>query len=430
MDVIKKYGEMIKNTTENNPKRACGMIKLGLKEETIRHGIKAEKGMPKGYAKLNHMALKSVLATLEHPEKTVWTNIFAPVEIMQCFDLQCISMECMSSFFSGFQIEDYFIDQAENAGIAATLCSYHKNFIGGVNAGVIPKADLSVTTSMICDGNVNTFRYLQEKHQVPSFVIDVPNEYSKMAESYVVEQLKELIQVLEERYHKKMDMERLKETLRRENESKRLYRSFLQKQRGKYYPNTMTLHLYMLFATHLNIGSPECLSFFQLLERDIDQYPEFHGKGILWIHLLPYYQETLKNYFNYEEKYYIQACELNVDYMEELDVEHPLEALARKMILNIFNGSYERKAKAVADLVKELDSDGVIHFCHWGCKQSAGGVMLMKEEMRRLEVPMLALDGDAMDRRNSHDGQIKTRLEAFLELIDNMEDETDDRLCV
>ena len=30
---------------------------------------------------------------------------------------------------------------------------------------------------------------------------------------------------------------------------------------------------------------------------------------------------------------------------------------------------------------------------------------------------MLILDGDAMDRRNSHDGQIKTRLEAFLELV-------------
>ena len=34
---------------------------------------------------------------------------------------------------------------------------------------------------------------------------------------------------------------------------------------------------------------------------------------------------------------------------------------------------------------------------------------------------MLILDGDGIDRRNSHDGQIKTRLEAFLEML-----ETDD----
>ena len=48
--------------------------------------------------------------------------------------------------------------------------------------------------------------------------------------------------------------------------------------------------------------------------------------------------------------------------------------------------------------------------------------MLLKEEMRKRDVPMLILDGDAMDRRNSHDGQIKTRLEAFLELLDQEEE--------
>ena len=32
-------------------------------------------------------------------------------------------------------------------------------------------------------------------------------------------------------------------------------------------------------------------------------------------------------------------------------------------------------------------------------------------------IPMLILDGDALDRRNNHDGQVKTRFEAFLELI-------------
>ena len=32
---------------------------------------------------------------------------------------------------------------------------------------------------------------------------------------------------------------------------------------------------------------------------------------------------------------------------------------------------------------------------------------------------MLILDGDGIDKRNSHDGQIKTRLEAFLEMLDS-----------
>ena len=55
------------------------------------------------------------------------------------------------------------------------------------------------------------------------------------------------------------------------------------------------------------------------------------------------------------------------------------------------------------------------------CKQSSGGVMLLREEIRKLGVPVLILDGDALDRRNSHDGQIRTRLEAFLEMLDQQE---------
>ena len=34
------------------------------------------------------------------------------------------------------------------------------------------------------------------------------------------------------------------------------------------------------------------------------------------------------------------------------------------------------------------------------------------------DLPMLILDGDGIDKRNSHDGQMKTRLEAFLEMLD------------
>ena len=41
-----------------------------------------------------------------------------------------------------------------------------------------------------------------------------------------------------------------------------------------------------------------------------------------------------------------------------------------------------------------------------------------------MNIPMLILDGDGIDRRNSHDGQIRTRLEAFLEMLEN-ETETD-----
>ena len=78
----------------------------------------------------------------------------------------------------------------------------------------------------------------------------------------------------------------------------------------------------------------------------------------------------------------------------------------------------------IGQLADHLKPDAVIHFCHWGCKQASGGSVLLKEKMQEMNIPMLILDGDGIDKRNSHDGQIKTRLEAFLELI-----ETGDVTC-
>ena len=82
-----------------------------------------------------------------------------------------------------------------------------------------------------------------------------------------------------------------------------------------------------------------------------------------------------------------------------------------------------REKQHVSELAQDLQSDGVINFCHWGCKQSSGGVMLLKEELDKKDIPLLILDGDGMDRRNSHDGQIRTRFEAFLEVLKQRKEE-------
>ena len=107
--------------------------------------------------------------------------------------------------------------------------------------------------------------------------------------------------------------------------------------------------------------------------------------------------------------------------MEEMDETKPFHAVAKKIIRNLYNGSYSHKADMVAHLADTLHPDAVIQFCHWGCKQSSGGSILLKEKLKDMDIPMLILDGDGIDRRNSHDGQIKTRLEAFLEMLDSGE---------
>ena len=77
--------------------------------------------------------------------------------------------------------------------------------------------------------------------------------------------------------------------------------------------------------------------------KDIENYPKFDGKKILWVHLLPFYQETLQSYFNSNRKYQIIASDIIIDSMEEMDETKPFHALAKKIIRNLYNGSYSHR---------------------------------------------------------------------------------------
>ena len=70
------------------------------------------------------------------------------------------------------------------------------------------------------------------------------------------------------------------------------------------------------------------------------------------------------------------------------------------------------------EMAERIAADGVILFCHWGCKETCGASTLIQETLESAGYPVLILNGDGVDRRNSSNGQIQTRIEAFLEMLE------------
>lgn len=419
LSVVDKYIDYVRNEAIENPENSFSKMVLGFKANKLKTKLLPKRNISKGYQKLESMMMAMVADSLGNEKSYVWSNIFAPCEIMECFGLNTLSIECLSCYLTGYHLEYHFIDYAQNTGIAPTLCSYHKTFVGAVDSGVIPKPVYAVTTSLSCDGNLNTFRYLEKKKGVPFTFLDIPYACDEASIAYLAEQLKTLTKELEVRFQKKFDMEKLKETIRIENETRKELMRFLELQQKHYYPGELISQLYLMMGTHLMMGRQEFLDLVRFMIKDIQTYPIFEGKRILWVHLLPFYQESLRQYFNSSDKYQVTASDIIIDFRGELDESDPFKALAKKILNNLYNGSYSHKADMLGTLVDELKPDAIIHFCHWGCKQASGGSILLKEKMKEKNIPMLILDGDGIDKRNSHDGQIKTRLEAFLELIES-----------
>ena len=423
MWIADKYIDYVKEQTIKHPEQSWGKIMLGFKANKLRTRLLPKKEMAEGYQRLEAMMMSFVADSLGRTERYVWGNIFSPCEIVHCFGLSTLSIECLACFLSGYHLEDYFIDCAQNEGIAPTLCSYHKTFVGAIDSGAVPVPRYAVTTSLSCDGNLNTFRYLEKKKGVPFTFLDVPYRDDEASVEYLAGQLKEFAAALEARFGRRFDEEKLKEILEIENETRKELVRFFELQSEYYYPDELISQLYLMMGMHLLIGTREFLDLIRFMVQDIQTRPRFEGKKILWIHLLPFYQESLRQYFNTNETYQIIASDIVLDSVEELDPGKPFHSLAKKIICNLYNGSYRNRAQIVSGLADRLHPDAVIQFCHWGCKQSSGSSILLKERIQEKGIPMLILDGDGIDKRNSHDGQIKTRLEAFLEMLDSGETE-------
>ena len=350
MWIADKYIDYVKEQTQAKPGQTWDKILLGFKANKLRMKLLPQKGLAKGYQKLETMMMSFVADSLGRPDSYVWGNIFSPCEIMNSIGLSTLSIECLSCYFSGYHLEDYFIDYAQNTGIAPTLCSYHKTFVGAIDSGAVPVPEYAVTTSLSCDGNLNTFRYLEKKKGVPFMFLDVPYGDDEASVDYLAEQLREFAKELAERFGKTFREEELREVLRIENETRKELLKFLQLQSERYYPGEMISHLYMMMGTHLLMGTKEFLELIRFMNEDIKTYPKLEGKKIFWVHLLPFYQETLQKYLNCNPDYQIIASDIIIDSMEEMDPERPFHALAKKIIRNLYNGSYSHKADMVGAL--------------------------------------------------------------------------------
>lgn len=56
-------------------------------------------------------------------------------------------------------------------------------------------------------------------------------------------------------------------------------------------------------------------------------------------------------------------------------------------------------------------------FAHWGCKGTIGASSLIKNSLENAGLPTMVLDGDGCNPANSSDGQVSTRLQAYLEML-------------
>jgi benzoyl-CoA reductase/2-hydroxyglutaryl-CoA dehydratase subunit BcrC/BadD/HgdB len=410
-----KFGSFLRNYIDDTDgfKR---WLQLGMGFENFRRGHFPDRDRPRFVNTVNHLALEEVYLAIKG-SSTVWVNLMAPSELLLSAGLNPVSAEGISGALSSMHLEDTAIAYSSQAGISDSLCTFHRASLGVSLRKLLPPPKLVMTTSILCDGNLPTFKRIAREYGVPFILIDVPRGRKREAVGYVVSQLKAVIGTIEEITGKAFKMEELSMKLSYERELMENLDEIKVRAKDAYLPQHLYEHMNSLYVLHTLAGDRRIAASSRSIGERLEAIPE-NAKKILWLHIPPYYDNELFNLFLPGSKNLVVSNELMWDWMYPVDPQRPLESLAEKLVYNPLCGSVVDRGDFCLDLARNFAVDGVIHFSHWGCRQSAGGVSYLKKVFEEENIPFLELTGDCVDHASQGAGQLRTRTEAFLEIME------------
>lgn len=418
MNIIDKFGTMVGNEAMKDPEKARKLHLTGYRLQEKHLQLFPDRELPASGQYVAKIVMKNIIQALEKPENAAMVSIFVPGELLTAAGLTPYSVEAMSCFIAGTKCEQTFLRRTEEEGFPETMCSYHRVFLGAALSGLLPKPKCTVYTNLACDGNMMTFPYLKEKFGCDGFYIDVPYEKNQKSVKYVADQLREMKKFLEETTGRKIPEEAVAKAVANSKKAAADYKAQLALRKDHDPVTSITNELYALFMCHLMAGSGEAVKYTKLLLEDVKKAPKGEGLHILWMHIMPFLQAPVKDIFNYNPKMHIRACDFIADGFQEMRSENPYDAMAEKMVYCIYNGNVSQRIETAERLAKETGADGGILFAHWGCKGTIGASSLIKNSLEEAGIPTMILDGDGCNPANSSDGQVSTRLQAFIEMLE------------
>lgn len=419
-NLIELFGNHIYKTAPTNPLSARKKLCFAFSTAGLMCKYFPTKKLLPSRQFMQWAAADSAITPLKTGKNSAIVSLYLPCEILHSMGISTLFPEALACYLAAARSEQIFIDTAEQNFVSQTMCSYHKAFIGMVETGVLPKPDFIINTTLACDANHLSFRRAAEHYNVPQYIIDVPYNYSSGAVDYVADQIKDMVTFIEKQSYT-FDEAKLIETVEKSKQTLKNFNDILALRANRSLSDEMTSQMLSVFATHVMLGTDNALKYSNDLKNELAVVPEGKkGVRLLWVHTLPYWQDALRDLINFTDRCEIVACDMVMDAMYcNLEETDPYRFMADRLVRNTVNGNGTNRINATLELAKKLNANGIVWYCHWGCKQTAGLSNIAKSTFEANGFPTLILDGDGCNWNNVNDGQTVTRTEAFLELLEN-----------
>jgi len=319
-----------------------------------------------------------------------------------------------------------FIEEAEHKGFGTDMCSYHRTILGAQMKGLMPEPKFLVATSCPCTGGLAVMENLAQQFNKALFVLHIPQEETAQNVAYFAKQIEALHGFIAQQTGVPMDMTKLSEAIVNLNKTREILLEMYDITRSVPSPvagNDLANYAYIINLLAGTKSAVELATAF----RDMFAERVKNGVGgiptekfrLLWIQNRVQFKNPLVKFLEEEHHTAIVIDEMNCVTWDWIDPENPYEGIARRIISNPFNGPAQRRVEHLKKLARDYHVDGAINPCNWGCRQGTGARGITASGLKSVGVPVLNLEMDCVDSRNFFEGQLKTRISAFIEMLEN-----------
>lgn len=356
----------------------------------------------------------------------LWKSTFVPSEIIYSLGAIPLYIESFSAVAAAVDIGPTMLDASERHGFSKDSCTFLRGVLGASLGNILPRPDALVSTSYYCDGDPKIFDIFAEEYRRPHFYLQVPFMVEEeWAVEVLAQQLEEVTLELARVTGRGFEPARLSEVIQNSNEASGYFQRAMELRRHVPAPMLGCEAIDYIAAISQLWGSQELVRITRLLYEELEERVEKKLAAVeperfrlLWCHLRPYYNDEVFNYLERHHGAVVAFESVNLITWEEMDPQDPFRSLAQKLLSNPGIGPYERMTQVVSRMVKDYKIDGVIWMAPWGCRHFNSLSQLVKDGLRKeVDIPFYILDLECIDKRNYSKEQVRTRLDAFIEVL-------------
>jgi benzoyl-CoA reductase/2-hydroxyglutaryl-CoA dehydratase subunit BcrC/BadD/HgdB len=356
-------------------------------------------------------------------EKIAWCGVTIPFDLLNSMGVTSCFVEFVGAMLSSNETAPIFIKEAEDSGYAPDSCAYHRAVTGAMLKDIMPEPDFVIGSSSPCTAGLAVMEDMARRFKKDFFILNVPQNNSKESVKFLTDQIKEMTRFITAHTQKPLSMEKLGRALEFFNESSLILKDIYNL--AKQTPSPVDNKLLKDFGTVIGLimGTREGVKICQAFKDElIDRVeskkldPSKEKIRIMWIQNRIQYKFPIEKMLE-DFGVKIVVDELNDVTWEPMDPDNPFESIARRIISKPYSLGTNERIAHMQLLAREYKLDGAINPCHWGCRQGTGVRGLTSKGLKDVNVPVLNLEIDCVDSRNLAQGQIETRLEAFVEML-------------